>query len=135
MGNGVFLEDWADSGADGMFKDFSVSGAERELIEAGFEVLHAFYCYEDYSGLALVVLRSRSDGELWEVNGSHCSCHGLEDQWEMESTTFEALERRNAARALPGLGAGGMSKLAAMMEARELGKELAAGRRPPRRSI
>jgi hypothetical protein len=28
------------------------------------------------------------------VNGSHCSCHGLEGQWEPEETSMKALEHR-----------------------------------------
>lgn len=31
---------------------------------------------------------------LYEVNGSHCSCYGLEGQWEEEETTVEALAYR-----------------------------------------
>ncbi len=36
----------------------------------------------------------RRDGRLYEVNGSHCSCYGLENQWDPESTTVEALRHR-----------------------------------------
>ena len=31
---------------------------------------------------------------MWEVNGAHCSCYGLEGQWEPEETTVEALRYR-----------------------------------------
>lgn len=58
----------------------------------GAEVLFAAYTYEDYSGDALVVFRK--DGRLFEVNGGHCSCYGLEDQWSPEETTTEALLHR-----------------------------------------
>lgn len=52
----------------------------------------AVYGYEDYSGSALVVFER--DGKLYEVNGSHCSCDGLEGQWEPEETTWAALAMR-----------------------------------------
>jgi hypothetical protein len=126
MSDGVYLEDWAASGEAGMFEDFSVPQEEREKIKAEFEVIHAFYSYANYSGEAFVVLRSRADGEFWEVNGGHCSCHGLEGQWEMESTTLEALAQRHQARQLPGMGDGDIRRLAALVEAKELGEEILA---------
>lgn len=45
----------------------------------GAEVLFAFYGHESYDGQALVVFRR--GGELFMVEGGHCSCHGLEGQW------------------------------------------------------
>lgn len=59
---------------------------------AGIEILLASYSYENYSGDAFVLFRK--DGRLYEVNGSHCSCYGLEGQWEPEETTVEALRHR-----------------------------------------
>jgi hypothetical protein len=53
----------------------------------------AWYGYGDYSGKSLVVLER--DGKLYEVNASHCSCYGLEEQWYEEETSWEALEMRN----------------------------------------
>lgn len=58
----------------------------------GAEVLLASYTVEDYEGHAFVLYRK--DGVLFEVNGSHCSCYGLEDQWAPETTTIEALRYR-----------------------------------------
>jgi len=56
------------------------------------EVLLASYSYEDYSGDAFVLFRKGD--KLYEVNGGHCSCHGLEGQWEPEETTVKALLHR-----------------------------------------
>lgn len=53
------------------------------------EVLFAAYEYENYEGNALVLYRN--EGKLWRVEGGHCSCHGLEGQWEPEETTEEAV--------------------------------------------
>lgn len=54
------------------------------------EVLVAAYETGDYSGTAVVVYRN---GETYySVYGSHCSCYGLEDQFEPDThTTQEAL--------------------------------------------
>jgi hypothetical protein len=52
----------------------------------------AWYGYGDYCGYSLVVFEK--DGKLWEVNGSHCSCSGLEGQWEPEETSWDALNMR-----------------------------------------
>lgn len=61
----------------------------------GCDIIFAHYTYEDYSGDAFVLLRDSKDGKLYEVNGSHCSCYGLEGQWDMEETTLELLNKRN----------------------------------------
>lgn len=53
----------------------------------------AWYGYGDYCGSSLVIYEK--NGKLYEVNGSHCSCYGLEDQWRPEETTWEALAMRD----------------------------------------
>ena len=52
----------------------------------------AHYRYKDYSGSAIVIFEK--DGKLYEVNGGHCSCSGLEDQWNPEETSWESLKIR-----------------------------------------
>ncbi|QQV89603.1 hypothetical protein SJ_185 [Proteus phage SJ_PmiM] len=47
------------------------------------EIVLAYYDYEDYSGWATVIYMDIT-GTFWEVHGSHCSCYGLEGQWEPE---------------------------------------------------
>jgi hypothetical protein len=64
------------------------------------EFVYAFYEYEDYSGSAFVIYFNPEDEQYYEVHGGHCSCYGLENQWEPEvigtvSTFIEYLERRN----------------------------------------
>lgn len=54
----------------------------------------AWYEYRDYSGYSWVVFEK--DGILYEVNGSHCSCYGLEGQWEPEVTTWAAIAWRGS---------------------------------------
>jgi len=56
------------------------------------QILFAVYDTPDYDGYGFVLLKI--DGMLFEVHGSHCSCYGLEDQWELEPTTIEALRMR-----------------------------------------
>lgn len=46
------------------------------------EVIVAYYSYEDYSGYSVVIYRDQ--GRYCLVTGSHCSCYGLEDQFEPE---------------------------------------------------
>uniref|UniRef100_A0AB39CCS6 Integrase n=1 Tax=Pseudomonas phage RVTF4 TaxID=3236931 RepID=A0AB39CCS6_9VIRU len=55
----------------------------------GAHVIHADYTYEDYSGSSYVLYYK--DGKYFEVHGSHCSCYGLEDQWEPEEVTITQL--------------------------------------------
>jgi hypothetical protein len=79
---------WAESKLKGMCGDFNID----EVRLKGAKVLFASYEYEDYSGYALV-LYSQNE-KLYEVNGSHCSCYGLEGQWEPEETNVSALKLR-----------------------------------------
>lgn len=46
------------------------------------KVIFARYTYEDYSGAATVVFKN--EGAFFVVSGSHCSCYGLEDQFDPE---------------------------------------------------
>lgn len=53
------------------------------------QILFASYGGQSYEGDALVVFVEGD--KLYEVNGGHCSCNGLEGQWSPEETTWEAL--------------------------------------------
>ena len=71
-----------------MLRDFCIDESDVE----GYQVLYAWYEYEDYSGSAFVLLEKA--GVLYEINGGHCSCYGLEDQFFLEETNVEALLKR-----------------------------------------
>lgn len=106
----IYLHDWKDQTFRQLVSDFEgiyvpeldtpyarERRAELEKAMAserwqGVEVLLASYSYQDYSADAFVLFRKA--GKLYEVNGSHCSCHGLEGQWEPEETTIAALRHR-----------------------------------------
>lgn len=101
--SGIYLNDWKDGTAADVFTDFDgerwSAYREEDAIPVqdkpqyqGVEILLASYSYENYSGDAFVLFRK--DGKLYEVNGGHCSCYGLEGQWEPEDTTIEALRYR-----------------------------------------
>lgn len=38
------------------------------------------------------LLQHKESGEFYEVHGSHCSCYGFEDQWDLEHTTLDYLQ-------------------------------------------
>ena len=84
----MYLHDWAEGGEAQMLSDFDIT---KDALE-GAKVILASYTYEDWSGEAYVLFRKH--GKLYEVHGSHCSCYGLEDQWEPEETTREAILHR-----------------------------------------
>jgi hypothetical protein len=60
------------------------------------EILLAWYDQESYEGTAFVLFQHAD--KLYEVNGGHCSCHGLEDQWKPEETSWAALKMRTWSR-------------------------------------
>lgn len=53
------------------------------------EILIARYEQDSYEGKAVVLYRN--GGSYFYVSGSHCSCFGLEDQWEPEEYSLEIL--------------------------------------------
>ena len=67
------------------------TGSVEDDVKNG-KILLAWYGYGDYDGSAFVLFER--DGKLYEVNGGHCSCYGLEEQWDPEETTLEALRHR-----------------------------------------
>lgn len=79
------IDEELSAGAETMCHDFRVPISVLD----GCNVLFAAYTYGDYSGDAFVLYEK--DGKLFEVNGGHCSCYGLEDQWEPEEVPKEAL--------------------------------------------
>lgn len=97
--------DWEGDGnasVDDVLKDFEeydwsdhqnkpdVRGEYAEHIE----LIVAYYLYENYSGDAFVVYRDKRDGKVYEVKGSHCSCYGLENQWDPEEVVVKELLAR-----------------------------------------
>jgi len=85
----IFLEDFAN--ADDVYRHFDEDPGKEHI-------LLAWYGYGNYSGAAFVVFEL--DGKLYEINGSHCSCYGLEGQWDPEETTVKALRYRMTQGAL-----------------------------------
>ena len=53
-----------------------------------FKVLFADYSYANYDGCAFV-LWQEADGRFGYVLGCHCSCFGLEGQWQPEIHTAD----------------------------------------------
>lgn len=83
-----------------MLKDFykSEDGLENAT------VLFAVYETPPYKGYALVIYRQNS--KLYEVEGSHCSCRGLEGQWAPIEVNWKYLKTRKL-----GYYSGGFSKV------------------------
>lgn len=82
----VFYDNF--SNAEDVFEQFSVG----EEFRSGIDFIYAHYETPDYEGYAMAIFVK--DGVLYEVNGSHCSCNGLEGQWEPEETSVIALLSR-----------------------------------------
>lgn len=76
------------TGIDSILAQFQI--LPREVKE--LDILLAYYNYEEYSGTAYVLFKK--DGKYFEVQGSHCSCYGLENQWEPLEVTLESLLHR-----------------------------------------
>ena len=57
-----------------------------------YKILFATYGYGSYDGDAWVL--AEKDGQLFEVRGGHCSCYGLEGQFDPEPVVLKELENR-----------------------------------------
>lgn len=75
------------------FGDFGCKeDLEREFqikLNDSVNILFACYFYEYYDGDAYVIFEE--NGKLYDVRGGHCSCYGLEGQFNPNETTAEAL--------------------------------------------
>ena len=114
----VYLNDWSEGKKIQLISDFEeiyMSKSEYEAKEPPYpnieswkkkkiemkealkkyadkKILFASYGYANYLGDAWVLFEQ--DGKLYEVHGSHCSCYGLEGQFQPEETELKALEFR-----------------------------------------
>lgn len=66
--------------------------ADDMIFPTDTEVLFAAYLEGSYSGWALVLFVR--GGKLYEVEGSHCSCNGLEGQWDPQEVSWSQLAMR-----------------------------------------
>lgn len=88
----IMLNDWANMTPDEALQAFAPSRDQIATLDADVEILMADYDGGAYEGRAFVLLRK--DGKLYEVHGSHCSCYGLEGQFDPEETSIEELRER-----------------------------------------
>lgn len=90
----LYLEDYKDLTKSELLsaitEDFEVS---KEDI-GKFHVLIAYKSVGDYGcdSSAWLLLKDKQTKELFEVNASHCSCYGFEQQFEPEETTLDYLK-------------------------------------------
>lgn len=81
----VYLHNWKVK--EDVLNDFEISDTTENI-----NILFASYGVGNWSGDAWVLFEQ--DGRLYEVNGSHCSCCGLENQWEPEEVGLKDIEYR-----------------------------------------
>ena len=69
---------------DDVFREFDLTEREGEQFKATCVIISATYSYYCYEGEAAVIFYDAIKGQFFEVHGSHCSCYGLEGQWDPE---------------------------------------------------
>ena len=57
----------------------------------GAKVIYSEYEIDGYDGSAVVIFEH--ENKLYEVTGGHCSCYGLEGQWNPEEMSVESFLR------------------------------------------
>ena len=63
-----------------------------ESIRDTYEVLIAYENNDSYDSTSYFLLKDKSDGRLYEIHASHCSCHGFEDQFDPKEVTAKYLK-------------------------------------------
>jgi len=81
--------------ANEVFENFNVPLEEQK----GVHFLYAQYECESYEGTAGGIFIR--DGRFYLFRGSHCSCYGLEDQWDPEEISLAAMRHYISNRATP----------------------------------
>lgn len=71
-----------------VFNSFAETHDEEKVI------IYANYESQYYEGYATVFYYDKRTQKYYEVYGSHCSCYGLENQWEATEIVFKELENR-----------------------------------------
>jgi hypothetical protein len=71
-------------------KDFYMS---IDILEE-CDIICGYYNMDGYEGDHFVLFEE--DGVLYWNFGSHCSCYGLEGQWDPEQVSIQELEKRVA---------------------------------------
>ena len=66
--------------------------ADSVLVPTEDQLFYSAYEDENYEGNALVIYER--NGYVFEVQGAHCSCYGLEGQWDPEETSWETLYKQ-----------------------------------------
>ena len=90
MSNKLKIINLVTQSAEELAEEFADSNIINELKDAN--LLISVYSIDGWEGNAFVLFEK--EGILYEVNGSHCSCYGLEGQWEPSITTWKALAMR-----------------------------------------
>ena len=93
MGSKMFLNNWQGGSSADVFRDFDVDYCNGDFKDCVI-LLASYGSTSDEGSDCCAFVLFRRDGKLWEVNGSHCSCYGLEGQWDPEETTVDALRHR-----------------------------------------
>ncbi len=94
--NGYFIgfDDKEDIAEE--FSDYGETGEKekKEILEdlKGAKILFAVYGGAAYEGDVTIIYRKNK--KLFEVQGSHCSCYGLEGQWGPEEISVAGLKQR-----------------------------------------
>lgn len=70
--------------------EIAIKKLENMEIIIAYESVGSWGC--DSSSFFL--LKHKETGKLYEIHGSHCSCHGFEGQLELEETDIESLKYR-----------------------------------------
>lgn len=71
-------------------RDENYNRIEVEMPDS-LHIFYSYYSYEDYSGYGFLWGYNEETDTFFYNSGSHCSCYGLEGQWDMEDHTYEEM--------------------------------------------
>lgn len=71
--------------ANDVYRDFQEYYDKDDVtLPSNLRLLYAEYEYGDWQGEAYVLGYNLDSGKFFEIHANHCSCYGLEGQWDEE---------------------------------------------------
>ena len=85
-----YITDIVEDKINDVYREVALYKLKHMQILVAYESVGPWGCDSE----SFFLLRSKVDGSLYEIHGSHCSCYGFEGQLDLEPTDIKSLKYR-----------------------------------------
>lgn len=77
-----------------LINEYGAFFSSAKEMEDSYDILIAYESVGDYGcdSSSYFLLKNKQDNQLYEIHGSHCSCNGFEDQFNLTLVTADYLK-------------------------------------------